>query len=149
MNPAILHEKHPDLPGWWTWELTRPGLFNGALGPLAVRSDGPGRGVCRMILPGRAQANLSSAIHGGAIAAFLDVAMFAGGHMAGMSDTEAVTLSLSTQFVAAGVLGAPLDAHVELVRETGRLVFLRGTVMQGDEVVATFEGTLRKVAHLR
>jgi acyl-coenzyme A thioesterase PaaI-like protein len=32
----------------------------------------------------------------------------------------------------------------EVLRETGRLVFLRGLVVQEDETVASFTGTVRK-----
>ena len=38
----------------------------------------------------------------------------------------------------------PLDAEVELLRETRRLVFLRGMVLQGDNRVAAFSATIRK-----
>ena len=39
-----------------------------------------------------------------------------------------------------------MEARVELLRETGRLLFLRGLVVQGDdaEVMAEFSGTIRK-----
>jgi len=60
-----------------------------------------------------------------------------------------VTLDLSTQFVGAGRVGEPLDAVVELVRETGRLIFLRGLVVQGEgdsHIVLSFAGTIRKAS---
>jgi acyl-coenzyme A thioesterase PaaI-like protein len=56
----------------------------------------------------------------------------------------AVTLELSTQFVGAGKVDRPLDAVVELVRETGRMMFLRGMVVQEDDTVASFSGIVRK-----
>jgi acyl-coenzyme A thioesterase PaaI-like protein len=58
-----------------------------------------------------------------------------------------VTLELSSQFIGAGALGKPLDAVVEVMRETKRLVFMRGTVVQGEDdshLVATFSGIVRK-----
>jgi hypothetical protein len=33
---------------------------------------------------------------------------------------------------------------VELLRETKRLAFMRGTMVQGDRLVAAFSGTARK-----
>ena len=144
MHPAIVHAPDPANPGWFTWDLSDPTRFNGALGRMIVQPAGPKRGRVR-ILPGHGQSNLGDAVHGGAILSLIDVALFAGGHMAGMSDTDAVTLDLQTHFIGAGRLGVPLDAEVELLRETGRLVFLRGTVVQGDETVAAFGGTLRKI----
>ena len=38
----------------------------------------------------------------------------------------------------------PLDAEVELLRETGRLAFFAGKVVQEGELVAAFSGALRK-----
>ena len=38
----------------------------------------------------------------------------------------------------------PLDAEVELLRETKRLAFFAGKVVQEGELVAAFSGALRK-----
>ena len=144
MHPAIIHAPDPDHPGWFTWDLHDPARFNGALGKMIVQPAGPNRGRVR-IFPDHGQSNLGDAVHGGVILTLVDVALFAGGHMAGMTDTDAVTLDLQTNFIGAGRLGVPLDADVELLRETGRLVFLRGLVVQSEETVAAFNGTLRKI----
>ncbi len=144
MHPAVHHAPDSANPGWSTWDLHEPTRFNAALGKMIVQPAGPNRGRCR-IFPEHAQANLGNAVHGGAILAFMDIALFAGGHMAGMSDSDAVTLDLQANFIGAGVLGLPMDAEVELLRETGRLVFLRGLVTQGETLVASFTGTLRKI----
>ena len=144
MHPAIRNEPDPDHPGWSTWDLDDPTRYNGSLGKMIVQPAGPGRGRCR-IFPGHGQSNLGDAVHGGAILAFADVALFAGGHMAGMSDSDAVTLDLQASFIGAGKLGVPMDAEVELLRETGRMVFLRGLIVQDGETVASFTGTLRKI----
>ena len=58
-----------------------------------------------------------------------------------------VTLELSTQFVGAGDKTRPLDAMTELVRETGKLAFVRGEVVQDDDTVAAYSGILRKLSH--
>jgi hypothetical protein len=55
-----------------------------------------------------------------------------------------VTLSLATQFVAAGSIAKPLDCVVEIVRETGRLLFLRGQMEQDGETLMTYQATVRK-----
>ena len=83
--------------------------------------------------------------HGRAILNLIDMSFFAGGYMAGFADVEAVTLDTSVQFIGAGQLGAPLDAEVELLRETGRLAFFRGLVVQDGATVASYAGTLRKM----
>ena len=119
--------------------------FNRVLGKLLVRESGPGRGICRMF-PDTSHSNLGDMVHGGAILTFIDMALFAGGRMAGADVTRAVTLDLSTRFLSPGRIGVPMDAEVELLRETGRLIFLDGRVTQEGELVASFTGALRKAS---
>ena len=92
----------------------------------------------------RAHGNLGDVAHGGAILTFIDMAMFAGGYAAGADIAYSVTLDLSAQFLSPGRLGRPLDCTVELLRETKRLAFLRGLVVQDEVAVAAWSGTLRK-----
>ena len=61
-----------------------------------------------------------------------------------MTAGPAVTLDLNTHFIGGGRVGEPLEAQVELLRETGRLLFLRGLLVQGETTVAEFSGTIRK-----
>ncbi len=145
MHPLIRHEPDPHHPGWWTWALPDDERYNATIGKLLVRAEGPGRARCRMF-PEYRHSNLGEAVHGGAILTFIDMAFYAGGHVAGMSDTGAVTLDCSVQFISSGALGTPLDAVVELLRESGRLAFFRGLVEQEGRTVAAFSGTLRKIA---
>jgi uncharacterized protein (TIGR00369 family) len=144
MHPLLRHEPDHAHPGWWTWELRDDQRYNATIGKLLVRGEGPGRARCRMF-PDISHSNLGNVVHGGAILTFIDMAFYAGGHMAGMSDTAAVTLDCAVQFVSPGELGQPLDAAVELLRETGQLAFYRGTVEQEGRIVAAFSGTLRKI----
>lgn len=147
LHPLIRHEPDPDNPGWWTWEVgERPEgarRYNATLGRLLVRGDGAGKARCRMF-PSIAHSNLGNVVHGGAILTFIDMAMFAGGHAAGADIAFSVTLDLSAQFLAPGELDRPLDATVELLRETKRLAFMRGLVEQEGETIAAWSGTLRK-----
>ena len=113
------------------------------IGKLLVREEGPGKAACRMF-PEERHANLGDMVHGGAILTFIDMALFAGGRIAGANVVRAVTLDLSTRFLSPGKIGAPLDAHVELLRETKRLAFFAGTVVQDEELIAHFTGALRK-----
>lgn len=143
LHPRIRHEPDPDHPGWGTWDVLDEGRFNATLGKLLVRAEGEGRARCRMF-PDRSHSNLGNVMHGGAILTFVDMAFFAGGRLAGADVAFAVTLDCQTQFLAPAKLGEPIDAEVEVLRETGRLVFLRGTIMQADQKIAAFAGTLRK-----
>lgn len=149
MNPGeahkftIRHEPAPDHPNWWTWEVEGPARYNSTLGTFLVRPEGSGRARCR-IFPEELQTNLAGMVHGGAILNFIDISLFAGGSVAGADVVRAVTLDCQVQFIAPGGPGLPLDAEVELLKETRRLAFLRGKVVQEGEVVAAFSGTLRK-----
>ncbi len=105
------------------------------------------------MLPERKHSNLGDNVHGAVTLALVDIALFAASHQFGsLNAGHSVTLDLSTQFVGAGRVGEPLDAVVELVRETGRLIFLRGLVVQGDgdsHIVLSFAGTIRKASRDR
>ena len=96
------------------------------------------------MFPERLQSNLGNVVHGGAILTFIDMAMFAGGYAAGGDFGPSVTLDLSAQFLSPAELGAPLDATVEILRESKRLAVMRGLVEQEGRIVASWSGTLRK-----
>ena len=144
VHPLIRHAPDPDHPGWWSWDLTSQGeRFNAVIGKLLVRPEGPGRATCRMF-PETRHSNLGDMVHGGAILTFIDMAFFAGGRIAGADVIRAVTLDCQVQFLGRGRIGVPLDAQVELLRETRNLAFFQGRIVQEDEIVAGFSGTLRK-----
>jgi uncharacterized protein (TIGR00369 family) len=143
VHPAIRHEPDPEHPGWWSWDLAEEDRFNGTIGKLLVRSEGPGRATCRMF-PEHRHSNLGEMVHGGAILTFVDMAFFAGGRLAGADVVYAVTLDCSVRFLSPGRIGVPLDAEVELLRETKRLAFFAGKVVQDEAIVAAFSGILRK-----
>jgi len=89
--------------------------------------------------------NMGGSLHGGSVMSFIDMSMFAGGLCAGMEKAHYVTLDLTTHFLARGQAGSPLDAHVELVKQTRGHVFLQGVVKQNNEPCYSFSGTLKKV----
>lgn len=133
-----------DADGWHRWKLREDGRFNGVIGPMRVRVEGDQVRV--RIVATMGQANLADHVHGGATLTLIDNALFIGARLLGpLAHDRAVTCDLTTHFVGAGRIGEPLDAVVEVVRATGRTVFLRGLVEQGTEVVADFTGSMRKV----
>lgn len=140
---------------WMPWPPSPPRGYVTSLPPLKVRREADlpdGRPVARLRMEaGDGQANFSGALHGGAALCFIDVALFAAAHQFGLEHAiRAVTLDLATQFVGAGRVGEPLDAVVDLVRETGRLMFVRGLLVQGEgdsHIVASFAATIRKASN--
>ncbi len=140
------HRGHPDHPGWKTWRLRDDTRFNSVvLGEMIVRVEGD---KCRLrMFPERKHTNLQDMIHGAITLSLIDVSLFAAMRTLTEGDAgPAVTLELSTQFIGAGRPDEPLDAVVEVLRETGRMLFLRGDVVQDDRLVAAFSGLVRKAS---
>ena len=142
-EPAFAFGEDPDNPGWHSWQLKDQSRYNGFLGKLLVRREGD---TARLrMMPECKHTNLQDAIHGGTTLGFIDVALFAASRMFGLiAAGSAVTLDLSTQFIGSGRADIALDAEVELLRQTRRLIFMRGLVVQGETKVAAFAGTIRK-----
>jgi len=140
---SSLLQESPDHPGWMTWALSDPTRFNSFLGPFLLKVEG---GVARVrMTPRHEHSNLQDNLHGGALLGFIDVALFAASRGFGLIEAgTAVTLDLSVQFIGAGKVDDAVEAQVELLRETGRLLFLRGLVVQGEATIASFSGTIRK-----
>ena len=144
-TPAVDSIPDQDNPGWLNWRMTDATRYNGTvLGKMIIRSEGANNARLRMF-PEHRHSNLRDSVHGGVTLGFIDVAMFGTSRILGLIEAgTAVTLDLSVQFIGAGVIGAPLEAEVELLEETGRLLFMRGIVSQGESRVAAFSGTIRK-----
>jgi uncharacterized protein (TIGR00369 family) len=135
----------PDHPGWQEWRV--PGAFNReVIGRLLVRQEAEGVARTR-IVPAPHMGNINGAIHGGIISALADATLFAGPGLLTQQDLGAsVTVELSIQFIGAGSMGEPLDGLVSILRETGRMIFCQGKIVQGDNTVAGFSGIIRKIA---
>ncbi|HEX8418800.1 MAG TPA: PaaI family thioesterase [Sphingomonas sp.] len=143
-SPLFAYDDDPDLPGWKCWQFRDTTRFNAFIEPVHVRVEGE---IARVrMIPGHQHSNMRDAVHGGALLGFMDVALFAASRGFGcLAAGGAVTLDLSAQFIGAGRIGVPLEARIELLRETGRMLFLRGLIVQDDEpTIASFTGTLRK-----
>ena len=142
---TVICEPDPENPGWNTWDIVDRARFNAvAMGKLLIRRDDENTARLRMF-PGHAHANLPGTIHGAVILGLIDVALFGSHYMLRGGDAaRAVTLEAHTQFIGAGELEVPHDAIIEILKETRRLAFMRGTVVQGDNLIAAFSGTIRK-----
>lgn len=126
------------------WGFVDSSRFTGALGHMIVRTEEDGH-VRLRAFPERRHSNLADRVHGGALLGFIDVALFAAARSHGLIDPgAAVTIDLSTQFIGAGRIDRPIDFVSEILRETRRLIFVRGLVEQDGAVVASYAGTIRK-----
>jgi len=140
----------PDNPGWFRWKLRDPDCYNSFLGPMIVRrgGDGVADDIARVrMFPERQHRNLGDVVHGGTMMGFIDCALFAAMRVLELGPSgSAVTLELQTHFIGAARLGEPLEAQVEIARETGRFLFMRGLVVQGEaqENMASFTAIVKK-----
>ena len=145
-HPPFTYDDDPEHPGWKRWQFRDATRFNAFIEPLHVRVE---QAVARVrMMPRHEHSNLRDHVHGGALLGFMDVALFAAARGFGvLGGGGAATLDLSAQFIAGAAIGVPLEARLELLRETGRMLFLRGLVVQDDQpVIASFTGTLRKAS---
>ncbi|MBW8753318.1 MAG: PaaI family thioesterase [Sphingomonadales bacterium] len=111
---------------------------------MLVRAEGEDSVRCR-IFPQRHLTNNGGNIHGAATLGLIDISLFAAMYVVRGSDAGAsATIDLSAQFIGTGDVSQPLDAVTQVLRETRRLGFLRGLVVQGEAIVASFTGTVRK-----
>ncbi|MDB5679781.1 PaaI family thioesterase [Sphingomonas bacterium] len=143
-TPLFDYDDDPEAPGWKTWRFRDPTRFNAFLEPLQVRLEGD---IARVrMMPRHEHSNMRDNVHGGALLGFMDVSLFAASRAFGsLSAGGAVTLDLSAQFIGGGMIGEPLEARIELLRETSRMLFLRGLIVQENTpTIASFTGTLRK-----
>jgi len=112
--------------------LTAPGGFVEHVGPLYVREQD---GVIGVRIEDR-HLNVAGTAMGGFLATLVDVAF--GRVIRAQAEGEAAvaTVSLTTDYLRPGALGAWLEAHAEVERLTGRLAFGDCSVRaDGDEIV--------------
>ncbi|SLJ87577.1 PaaI family thioesterase [Novosphingobium mathurense] len=143
---AFIHAPDPEHPGWHTWDMTDQERFNPVvMGKMLVRQEADRAARLRLLSTRTMHGNLHGNIHGAVILGLIDISLFATvNQVIGGNSASSVTLDLSTQFIGSGRIGEPLDAVCEIMKETGRLFFLRGNLEQGGELIASYMGTLRK-----
>lgn len=119
------------------WDVQADTGFIDLVGPLWTRGDG--ERVAFGFLAERKHANLVGLVQGGMLMTFADRALGVAAWRA--ADGRAcVTIQFDTQFVSAADIGDFVEIAPEIVRCTGALVFMRGTLTAGDRVVATASG---------
>ncbi len=144
MPPILMSDG--DFAGWYRWERVPQGRFHDLLGEFYFRRQGDGTVECRMATD-RRHSNGLGFLHGGFLMSFIDMAMFA--FIAPqLEKSAAVTLSCATDFLSAGQVGTPIDATGEILKETGKMIFVRGLLKQDGVNVASFTGTMRKIPRL-
>lgn len=116
------------------------GDFADMVGPLYVRRDAAGTSYGFRVEP--RHGNVRGSIHGGMLMTLADQVL-------GLTVAEAVdhaplaTVSLNNDFVAGATPGDWLEGRAEIVRRTRSLVFVRGAIRRGEDVVLSASGVWR------
>ena len=130
--------------GWTLWRGKHPNRFSELLGPYYFRRDEAGVIRCKMET-GVQHMNGLGFLHGGFLMAFIDQVMFAVVRHRLTPTVGAVPLSCDTHFLGSGRANRVLDGTGEIMKETGKMLFVRGMLSQDGEPVCAYTGTLRKV----
>ena len=114
----FFYEDDPDLPGWKRWQILDQGRFNSFIGALSVKATGERTALVRHRFE-RRHSNLRDHVHGGALAGFIDMALFAAARGLGILAGPASTVDMSIQFIAGGAI---TSIGTMIVGATGPLV---------------------------
>jgi uncharacterized protein (TIGR00369 family) len=137
---------HGPWAGWFCHEDEEPDTYLSMIGPSFSRTEGASRATVAVDTR-FVHRNRLGVLHGGFIAAVADHAGFAALKALGRPEQlGGVTIDLQVQFLDSGQIGPALFADVEILKETGRLFFVRMTFRQEDALVAAATATLRKAS---
>lgn len=130
--------------GWTTWDDHDYRGYLRTIGPSFARRNSDG--CATVAIETRAEhLNRIDTLHGGFLAAFADHAYFAAlGVLDHVYCARGVTVDLTMQYYGVGDASAPLEAEVEVLRETGRMFFMRLEIRQAGKGIAASTATLRK-----
>ena len=141
MPPAPITEG--EWAGWYIWHARNENRFSDMLGNMYFRRHDDGSVETCMPTDGR-HANGLGYLHGGFLMSFIDISLFA--FIAPvLENSGAVTLSCAVDFLSAGIVGEPISATGEVLKESGKMVFVRGLMILGATTFCSFNGTMRKV----
>lgn len=125
--------------GWHQWAGIDP--FEDSTGPFYVARDAGGI-VCGF-RPGPNNRNGHGIIHGGCLMTFADFALFMIGASLG-EEVNGVTVSMTSEFLAAAHQGQLLLARGERTGGGKSLVFARGTITADGVPVLAFSGVMKQ-----
>lgn len=108
--------------------------FVGLLGPVYLKRDG-GRPVFGVLVEPK-HANTMDTLHGGMVAALVDIATGRGTRLALGESGPVRTVSMSLDFVAGVAVGGWVEAEVTVDHGGGRTIFTSCRVSTGDTLVA-------------
>lgn len=129
-----------------SWTRIRPSGFTSLIGPLWSNQEGEHR-RCGFVVRAKHD-NTALRAHGGMIMAFCDEAL---GITASDSrpDAQLFTISFECQFIGGAKMGDFVEVECEIVQKTSSLIFMRGTCVTGQRIVATCAGVWKVLGSRR
>jgi uncharacterized protein (TIGR00369 family) len=144
MDPRYRYTDDLENPGWLIGPEPDSGRFMDVIGRIRARAEAPAIARLR-VQPQEHHRNIVGTVHGGFLMALIDQALFIGPAILGVPGMRGgLTIDCSCQFLRPVALDPAIDLVVEVLRETGRMAFIRGIVEQDGQSVAAFSGTVRK-----
>lgn len=128
----------PPLEGYAIYDPIDP--FENRAGPFfwRQREGGAHHFVCKAEAR---HCNRHAIVHGGLMMTMIDLTMVVVAKQ--HRDEQLVTVSLNSEFIAAGREGEIIEAEGEVVRRTRSLAFTRGRVYVGDRTLLTASAVLK------
>ena len=125
--------------GWLNWP---DDPFETLTGPFHFRcADGIARGA---FMPEGKHLNGHGIVHGGVLLTFADAMAGSLVHLT-LDGQWAVTVTLNSEFMGAGVSGTLIEATGRVVRATKSMVFVQGHLEQNGQPILAFSSVLKKV----
>jgi uncharacterized protein (TIGR00369 family) len=134
------HTGDPAVPSGFAPFHTVTGGFISLIGPVHVR-EVPGAPPVIGLRIAPQHLNLRGIPHGGLLATLADTALGHAINHARGGPLSIVTVSLSTDFLAAARLGDWVEAHVEIERLGQRMAFASCRLRAGERVLLRASGT--------
>lgn len=112
------------------------------MGPFYFKKEDDGEVKCAFVAQPK-HINGHDTTHGGLLLTFVDFALFAIAQDS-LDTGFGVTISLNSEFIAAGKLDDFIEAKGRVIRSTRSLIFIQGEVMVEDKTLLAFSGIIKK-----
>jgi uncharacterized protein (TIGR00369 family) len=120
------------------WTPVEAGGFSEQLSPFWVRGGNTDPEIGFIVEPRHCNQHMGS-LHGGALMTFADLGIGYGASRV-LGGSNCSTAQLQIQFVAVAKAGEFVSCKPEVVRQTTRLIFVRGLIRAGDRTIASADG---------
>ncbi len=138
MTDAMADAPPAPLEGYTIYDPVDP--FENHAGPFFWRELADGTQHFALTAEAR-HCNRHGIVHGGLMMTMIDLSMVVAAKQT--REEVLVTVSLNSEFIAAGQDGEVIEAAGELVRRTRSLAFVRGRVFVGDRTLLTASAVLK------